>query len=63
MPLLADDNVVVHGNAQRFRHLDDLLGHLDVRAGRRRVAGGVVVQDQTLQAAPLILFAFYVPTG
>jgi hypothetical protein len=35
MPLLADDNVVVHGNAERLRHLDDLLGHLDVGAGRR----------------------------
>jgi hypothetical protein len=45
MPLLADDNVVVHGNAERLRHLDDLLGHLDVGAGRRRVAGGVVVHQ------------------
>jgi hypothetical protein len=49
MPLLADDNVVVHGNAERLRHLDDLLGHLDVGAGRRRVAGGVVVQKDTMQ--------------
>jgi hypothetical protein len=27
---LADDNVVVHGDAERLRHIDDLLGHLDI---------------------------------
>ena len=52
MSLLADDDVVVHRNAERLRHLDDLLGHLDVRAGRRRVAGGVVVQKDTMQLPP-----------
>jgi hypothetical protein len=52
MPLLADDNVVVHGNAERLRHVDDLLGHLDIGARRRRVAGGVVVQKDTMQLTP-----------
>jgi hypothetical protein len=44
MPLLSDDDVVVHGNAERARDGDDLLRHLDVGARRRRVAGGVIVQ-------------------
>lgn len=30
MPTLADDQMVVHGNAQRARDLDDLFGHFDV---------------------------------
>jgi hypothetical protein len=45
MPLLANDDVVMHRNAERLRHLDDLPGHLDVGAGRARVAGGVVVDQ------------------
>jgi hypothetical protein len=28
--VFADDDVVVHGNAERLRHGDDLLGHLHV---------------------------------
>ena len=41
MSLLADDDddVVVHRNAERLRHGDNLLGHLDVGTGRRRIAG------------------------
>jgi hypothetical protein len=35
---LADDDVVVHRNAERFGDFHDLLGHLDVGARRRRVA-------------------------
>jgi hypothetical protein len=45
MPFLADDDVVVHGNTKRLRHGDDLLRHLDVRARRRRIAGGMIMQD------------------
>ena len=30
--VLADDDVVVHGDAERARHRDDRLGHLDVGA-------------------------------
>jgi hypothetical protein len=43
--LLADDDVVVHGNAERLRHRYDLLGHLDIGVRRRRIAGRVIVQD------------------
>jgi len=42
--LFADDDVIVHGNAERFCRRDDLLRHLDVGARGRRVAGRMVVQ-------------------
>jgi hypothetical protein len=45
MPLLADDDVVVHGDAERLRHVDDRLRHLDVGARRSRVARGMVVHQ------------------
>jgi hypothetical protein len=45
VPVLAHDNVVMHGNAQRVGDGDDLLRHLNVGAGRRRIARGMVVQD------------------
>ena len=45
MALLADDDVVMHHDAEILRRRDDLLGHLDIGAGRRRVAGGVIVQS------------------
>jgi hypothetical protein len=45
MSVLADDDVVVHGDAERLCHRDDLLRHLDVGARRRRVATWMVVQD------------------
>jgi hypothetical protein len=38
MPVLADDDVVMHGNAERSCDLDDLLCHLDVGVRRRRIA-------------------------
>ena len=31
VPVLADNDVVVHGNAERGGDIDDRLGHLDVR--------------------------------
>ena len=43
--VLADDDVVVHRDAERARHLDDLARHLDVGARRRRIAGGMVVDQ------------------
>ena len=45
MPVLAGDDMVVHGNAERCCNLDDRLGHVDIRLRRRRIAGGVVVLD------------------
>jgi len=47
MAVLADDDVVVHGNAERGGDLDDRLGHMDIGLRRRRIAGGVVVHQQT----------------
>ena len=47
MAVLADDDVVVHGNAERLGNVNDRLRHLDVGVARRRVAGRVIVhQDQ-----------------
>ena len=40
MPVLTDDDVIVHGDAERPRDVDDRLRHLDVRLRRRRIAGG-----------------------
>jgi hypothetical protein len=31
MPASADDNVIVHGGAERAGDVDDRLGHLDIR--------------------------------
>ena len=45
MALAADDDVVVDGDAERPRRIDDLLRHVDVGARRRRIAGGVVVHE------------------
>ena len=47
MPVLADDDVVVHGDAERARDVDNGLGHLDVGLRRGRIAGGVVVHQST----------------
>src|ERR1700694_3460912 len=46
MPVLADDDVIVHGDAERAGDVDDRAGHLDIRLRRRRIAGGVVVHQQ-----------------
>jgi hypothetical protein len=43
--VFADNEVIVHRDAKRCRHRDDLLRHFDVSARRRRVAGGMVVQE------------------
>ena len=54
MAELADDDVIVHGDAERLGDIDHLLGHLDIGGGRRRVAGRVVVDedDGGAQIAP-----------
>ena len=56
--VLADDEVVVHRDAERARDLHDRLRHLDVGARRRRVATRVVVQNQTASIIALISFNF-----
>lgn len=45
MAALADDDVVVDGDAERLGDLDQRAGHLDVGARGGRIAGGVVVDD------------------
>ena len=45
MTVLADDDVVVHGDAERAGDIDDRLCHLDVGLRRRRITGGVIVHD------------------
>ena len=45
MAVLADDDVVVHGNPERGGDIDDGLGHLDVGLRRRRIAAGMVVHN------------------
>jgi hypothetical protein len=39
MPVLADDDVVVHGNAERGGDLDDRLGHVNIGPRGRRMEG------------------------
>ena len=45
VPVLADNDVVMHGNAKGRGDTDDRLGHLDVGLRRRRIAGGMVVHE------------------
>jgi hypothetical protein len=42
--------VVVHGNAERLRHLDDRLRHLDVGTRGGRVARRVIVHHAIIRA-------------
>jgi hypothetical protein len=54
MSITADDDVVVHRDAERLRNLDDLLRHLDIRLRRRRVAAGMIVHQSTTPRISLI---------
>ena len=54
MPVLADDEVVVHRDAQWPRDLDDRPRHVDVGARGGGIAGGMVVQKQTRRSSVLI---------
>ena len=56
--VLADDEVVVHRDAERACDLHDRLRHLDVGARRCRIARGMVVQNQTVSTIALISFNF-----
>jgi hypothetical protein len=53
VPVLADDDVIVHRDAERPGDVDDLLRHLDVGAARRRIAGRMLVQEDTAPAIEL----------
>ncbi len=45
MPVLADNDVIMHGNPQRLGDVDDRLRHLDVGLRGRGIAGGVIVHE------------------
>jgi hypothetical protein len=49
MAVLADDDVVVHGNAEQGGDIDDRFRHLDVDLRRRRIAGGVVCTENLIR--------------
>ena len=44
----ADDDVVMHGDPERLGDVDDRFRHLDVGLRRRRIAGGMVVQESAM---------------
>jgi hypothetical protein len=52
--VLADDEMVVHGDPERARDLDDRPRHVDIGARGSGVAGGVVVHEATAQTITLI---------
>ena len=58
MPVLADDDVVVHGNPEWRGDVGDRLGHLDVGLRWRGIAGGMVVRQPTRRRTSLIRFDF-----
>ena len=58
MAVLADNEVVVHGDAERARHLDDRPRHLDVGARGCRLAGGMIVRQTTMRSIALISLDF-----
>ena len=47
MPAFADDDGIVHGDAERACDVEDCLGHLDIGLRRRRIAAGVVMDEPT----------------
>ena len=47
MAFFANNDVIMHGDAEIFRGFDDLFGHLDIGLRGRGVAGGVVVHQFT----------------
>ena len=45
MAFAADDDVVVDGDPEGLRHLDDVAGHLDVGRGGGGIPRGMVVDE------------------
>ena len=53
MPAAADDDVIVHGDAERLAGADDLPSDGDVGLGRGGVARGMVVHEDQRRCAEL----------
>ncbi len=53
MPVLADDDVIMHGDAERLGDVDDRFRHLDVGLRRRRIATGVIVHETSIASIQL----------
>ena len=58
VPVLAHDEVVVHGDAERARDLDDRLRHLDVGARRGGIAGRMVCTGRPVCLRSYVAFLF-----
>jgi len=54
MSRLSDDDVIMQGDAELAAGLGDLPRHLDIRAARRGIARGMIVDDKMLSAMSLI---------
>lgn len=60
-PLTPQDQMVVDLDAEQFRSVDDLAGDDDVRLGRGRIAGRVVVHHPNGRCNQLILLVKSAP--
>jgi len=58
MAASADNDMIMHDDAERAGDVDDGFGHLHIGLRRRGVAGGVVMQQATMQAIAVILLGF-----
>jgi hypothetical protein len=45
VPILADDDVIMHHDSEWGGDVHDLPCHLDISRGRRRIAGRVIVHE------------------
>jgi len=52
VPVLSDDDVVVHRNPQRLRDLDNHAHHFNVGVRRCRVSSGMVAHEDDRDCAP-----------
>jgi hypothetical protein len=58
MAIFADDDVIVHGDAERRGDVDDGLGHRDIRLRGCRIATRVVVHETIITGIRLRAFSF-----
>jgi hypothetical protein len=58
MPILADDDVIMHRDPERRRNLHDRLRHLDIGDRRRRIAGRMIVDRPTVLSTALMSLHF-----